>query len=203
MNSAGRGLKPAVTHRTIHLTLPTYSRYLAFPTKDKATLILGILHHVSTTHGAELHEACAMPDHVHLILSFMRGRDLNTDIIKKIKGASARYYLKKMNDLDGHLWARGKNHQEITSKKQFMNTLQYIRSNPLRANISPVGRILSVVIADFNPHVAGFIPQRKKILAKKEEILAKNAAEFIPQRKESEIDLPHHGEPDFALQSSQ
>ena len=177
MNSAGGGLKPPVTHRTIHLTLPTYSRYLAFHTKDKATLILQILHHISLIHGILLHEACAMPDHIHLILSFVKGRDLNTDIVKKIKGASSRYYLKKINDPDGHLWARGKNHREITSEKQLINTLHYIRNNPLQENISPSGRILSEVIADFNPH----------------------AAEFIPRRKEYENSLPYQIEEDSAL----
>jgi len=128
-----------------------------------------------------LHEGCAMPDHVHLIISFARGRDSNTDIVKKLKGASARHYLKERKTHDGHLWARDKHHEEITSKDQFINTLKYIRSNPVRGNISPDGRILSKVIADFNPP----------------------AAEFIPQRKESETDFPHHGEPDCTLQSLQ
>lgn|SRR3989344_378075 len=161
INSAKSGLKPAV-RRIIHLTLPTHTRHPEFLTEQNASRILQILHSVTTTHNIMLHEGCAMPDHVHLIISFIRGRDLNTDIVKKLKGASSRYYLKEQKNSDGHLWARGKNYQEITSEVQFMNTLQYIRNNPTRANLTPNGRILSHVIADFNPHAMEFIPQRIK-----------------------------------------
>ena len=46
-----------------------------------------------------------MPEHIHLLVSFDRNRDLAADVVKKLKGASAHEYLKDFED-DIHLWER-------------------------------------------------------------------------------------------------
>ncbi len=84
-----------------------------------------------------------MPDHVHVLVSFDRNRDLMKDVSKKLKGASARSFLKLFSGDVGHLWGEGAHHENVDTQEQFNTTLRYIQENPSRADIAGEGRILS------------------------------------------------------------
>ena len=160
INSARSGLKPAVNVRTVHLTFLPYERHPEFKASSRAKLMLLILRYVATEHGIVLHEAAAMEEHVHLLASFAVGRHLENDIVKNLKGASARYYLASIKNKSGKLWGRKKHYEDITSENHFQQVLRDIRENPKKSGLSPKERILSSLTADFSPHAAGFIPRR-------------------------------------------
>ena len=111
--------------------------------------MLAMLQRVAERHAITLFEVCVMPDHVHALLSFQRDRHLEYDIMKNFKGASSFYFRKHTNDKTGALWARKKHYKDVTSSKQFINTVKYIHQNPLKEHISQEGRILSLLTADF------------------------------------------------------
>ncbi len=131
--------------RTCHLVFPTYQRSEEFDTAERAAVILRILDEVADKHDIAIHEACAMPDHVHVLISFEEGRHLEKDISKKLKGASARLFRQQCDTWDNHLWAEGKHFEETLSAEQFEATVQYIRKNPARKQKAESGRILSAL----------------------------------------------------------
>ena len=140
---------PAGIHsrRIVHFTFTPKHRDAAFTMPALASRILRILDETAMRHNITIHEACAMPDHLHLLVSFDRIRDLNTDIIKKLKGASARKFLMTTENTNGSksagLWGEGAHHENIDSVDQFYTILHYIRKNPERAGIDPHDRLLS------------------------------------------------------------
>ncbi len=129
--------------RTCHIVFPPYKRAHSFDAAAEAQRIISILDRVCDRHDIVLHEAAAMPDHVHLLISFESKRHLEMDIIKKLKGASAREFLKKFDGADSHLWAEGKHFDDVLDDQQFQRTLAYIQNNLREAGVSSDGRILS------------------------------------------------------------
>jgi REP element-mobilizing transposase RayT len=129
--------------RTIHLVFPTYKRWHAFEEGRDAILILHILKNTASQHCIMLHEATAMPEHLHILASFGKHRHIGKDVTKHLKGASSREFNKVLGEPAKHLWASGKHFEEITTQKQLEKTLHYIRENPSQAHLSPHGRILS------------------------------------------------------------
>ncbi len=132
----------AENQRTVHLTFSPYKRSSSFEEEKNASKILRIIYDVAQRHKIIIHEAAAMPEHIHLLVSFDRNRDLAADVVKKLKGASAHEYLKDFED-DIHLWGEGCHHENIDSVEQFQNTLQYIQNNPSEAGLDSADRILS------------------------------------------------------------
>ncbi|MBI3618440.1 leucine--tRNA ligase [Candidatus Peregrinibacteria bacterium] len=131
--------------RTVHLVFTPHSRGPAFQESSEAARILRILDVVAERHDIALHEACAMPDHLHLLVSFETGRHLERDIVKKLKGASACEFLKAFHADVAHLWGEGMHFEEVSSLDQLQTTMRYIQENPATASISDAGRILSVL----------------------------------------------------------
>jgi leucyl-tRNA synthetase len=129
--------------RTVHLIFSPYARGSVFSEKPYAEMILRILEDIARRHDIVLHEAAAMPDHIHLLVSFAEGRHLEKDIVKKLKGASSREFLKKNAFEDGHLWAEKKHFVDVVDKNQFETVIAYIQNNPKKDAIDPMNRILS------------------------------------------------------------
>ncbi len=130
--------------RTCHLVFPTFNRIEFLEDPAWAANLLRILTDVADRHDIAIHEACAMPEHVHLLVTFASDRHLERDIAKKLKGASARIFLKMMS-AEGHLWAEGKHFEDVNTLEQFEATTQYIRNNPTRDALPPHGRVLSLL----------------------------------------------------------
>ena len=129
--------------RTVHLVFTPKYRGNAFESREAATAILQILGEIAKRHKIVLYEASAMPDHVHILVSFDCHRSLEMDIVKKLKGASAREFLKRFKDYSGSLWGVDKHYEDIKNSEQFDVTLRYIQRNPEQGRVDPDGRILS------------------------------------------------------------
>ncbi len=136
-----RGL--TVGSRTVHLVFTPKNRFAAFEKVHAAETIVRILFDTAKKHDIVLHEVAAMPDHVHLLVSFDAKRHLENDIVKKLKGASARWFLSTMKTDDGHLWGEKKHFEDVLSQEQFDAALRYIQKNPAADGLDDDGRILS------------------------------------------------------------
>jgi len=82
-----------------------------------------------------------MPTHVHMIIEdfpdLLRG-----SIIHLVKGSAAHVFFDAFPELradllGGHLWTKGYHYVEITSHRQFLATLQYVRTNREHADLPP------------------------------------------------------------------
>jgi len=60
----------------VRLTIEPYRRSPAFEKAAIAASLLRSIGQVAKRHTILLHEACAMPDHVHLLISFDASRHL-------------------------------------------------------------------------------------------------------------------------------
>ncbi|MDD5103315.1 MAG: class I tRNA ligase family protein [Candidatus Peribacteraceae bacterium] len=130
--------------RCVHLVFSPHKRSALFEETSTAIRMLQTILNVSKYHDVELHEAVAMPDHLHLLVSFDSSRHLEDDVVKKIKGATARLFSQSFSwEEGGHVWQRGKHFTDVTNAEEFRRTLAYIRENPRRANIDANGRVLS------------------------------------------------------------
>ncbi len=94
MDIAWTGLTEAGM-RTVHLIFSPQHRNRLFEELSEATELLRILKSVAEGHGIALHEIAVMPEHVHLLVSFDAKRHLEKDIVKKLKGSSAREFLRR------------------------------------------------------------------------------------------------------------
>jgi leucyl-tRNA synthetase len=87
-----RGVNPPANMRTCHLVFTPLKRMHAFEDSGAATQILRALKDVALQQDILIHEAAAMPDHVHLLVSFKKGRNLEHDIVMRLKGTSSRLF---------------------------------------------------------------------------------------------------------------
>jgi REP-associated tyrosine transposase len=86
----------------------------------------------------DLHAAVIMPEHVHLLLTPLA--DLQgwpfplRDILKRIKGASARN-VNQLQGTEGPVWQEESFDHVLRSNESFEKTLEYIRQNPVRRGL--------------------------------------------------------------------
>lgn len=139
------GLQPS--QRTLHLVIEP--KVAAFLKKETASFFLRTIGHIAKRHDITIHEACAMSDHVHLLISFREGRHLEKDIVQKLKGGSAHDF-NQQYDAHGALWRSGHHFEEVNTSAQFTSVLHYIQQNPIKANLDPKGRILSRLLLTLN-----------------------------------------------------
>ena len=92
-----------------HLVFVTKYRQKIFDTKEKAEAMKSILRRQAEISGVTVNELEVMPDHVHMLISF-KPKYAASNIVKNIKGASARIWFKKYPETKallwgGHLWS--------------------------------------------------------------------------------------------------
>ena len=92
-----------------HLVFVTKYRQKIFDTKEKAETMKSILRRQAEISDVTVNELGVMPDHVHMLISF-KPKYAASNIVKNIKGASARIWFKKYPETKallwgGHLWS--------------------------------------------------------------------------------------------------
>src|SRR5579871_5972276 len=80
-----------------------------------------------------------MPTHVHLIVEDFADLSRGT-VVNLIKGGTSHAFFAAFPEtradlLGGHLWAKGYDAVRTTTHRQFLATLQYVRTNRARANL--------------------------------------------------------------------
>lgn len=94
-----------------HLIWCTKYRHATFTTKALVNEMQDILKYIADLHDIVIEKMEVMPDHIHLLISFPP-KISATNIVKALKGGSARIFLrhhpeiKKSQSWDGNLWSR-------------------------------------------------------------------------------------------------
>ncbi|MHB1132708.1 MAG: transposase [Chloroflexota bacterium] len=115
-----------------HINFHTSGNRPVFLDEAVDRLIVGILRETIKAHHIPCLALEVMPTHVHLIVAdfpdFDRGKAMHL-----LKGAVARRFLAEQpdfrEDLGEHLWQEGYSWREITSHRQLVDTLAYLRGN--------------------------------------------------------------------------
>ncbi|RYL95821.1 IS200/IS605 family transposase [Sporolactobacillus sp. THM7-4] len=93
-----------------HLIWVTKYRNKAFTTPDLVQEMKDILTHIAKLNDIDIETMEVMPDHVHMLISF-KPKYAPTNVVKALKGGSARLFLQKHPEIrnhqfwGGHLWS--------------------------------------------------------------------------------------------------
>jgi putative transposase len=101
-----------------HLIWVTKYRNEIFVTEELAGEMKDILAHIAGISGVTIETMEVMPDHVHLLISF-KPKYAPTDVVKNLKGASARLFFKAHPEIKAKRMWGGK----LWSNSYFMSTL--------------------------------------------------------------------------------
>ena len=82
-----------------------------------------------------LHAAVIMPNHVHLLLEPLAGNQLS-ELLKGIKGASARLANKILGNTGTPFWMDESYDHIVRSQRQYAHFFRYIANNPAKSNLS-------------------------------------------------------------------
>ena len=94
-----------------HLIWVTKYRNPAFTTPELVQEMKDILLRIAQLNDVTVEELDVMPEHVHMLISF-KPKYTPTNIVKALKGGSARLFLKKHPEIKhdkfwgGHIWSR-------------------------------------------------------------------------------------------------
>lgn len=94
-----------------HLVWVTKYRHATFTTPALVKEMEEILNYIAELHDITIEKMEIMPDHVHMLISF-KPKYSATNVIKALKGGSARIFLRHHPEIkqkqywDGHLWSR-------------------------------------------------------------------------------------------------
>lgn len=100
--------RTSVTDFNFHLVLVTKYRKEIFTTREKHDAMIAILKKIAENKEVAISHIEVMPDHVHLTISFPP-KLAPSDVVKSLKGTSAREWFKQFPDTKkllwgGHLW---------------------------------------------------------------------------------------------------
>jgi AICAR transformylase/IMP cyclohydrolase PurH/REP element-mobilizing transposase RayT len=122
------------TGRTYFVTFRTRGRTLP---PEARTIVLETVKHWDGKK-LSLHAAVVMPDHVHVLLTpfeLEAGASVNLgEIIHSVKSFSA-HEINRQQDWSGPLWLDERWDRIMRSRKEFVETYEYIETNPDRANL--------------------------------------------------------------------
>lgn len=93
----------------VHLVWVTKYRKKVFDTDVKRQAMKKILSGIAQDNKLVIQDFEVMADHIHLLISFDPSRSVS-DVIKSLKGSSARWWFKQFPDTKrtlwgGHLWS--------------------------------------------------------------------------------------------------
>ncbi|MCL0032890.1 Eco57I restriction-modification methylase domain-containing protein [Peptococcaceae bacterium] len=81
-----------------------------------------------------IHSAVIMPNHVHLLLEPLEGYSLS-ELLKGIKGASAREINKILGTTGRKIWMEESYDHIVRSEEQYFHFIRYIANNPIKADL--------------------------------------------------------------------
>ena len=119
--------------KTYHVVFSTYKRRPIFLFPEYYNEVKIILKEIYQCKNIKVYIDNLLQNHIHILLEKPQGINLSW-IIKLIKGGSTYYFFQKFPELKenigrGRLWAKGYWWEEIKSRKQFLNTIKYIKNN--------------------------------------------------------------------------
>ncbi len=110
----------------------------------------------------KIHGAVIMPNHVHLLIEPFENYSLS-DILKGMKGASAREINKILGTTGKRVWMEESYDHVVRNEEEYLQFIQYIRGNPIKANLSE-DKYWLYVAQDFLPIVDDDTQTRMSVL---------------------------------------
>jgi len=135
--------EPKLHKRLPHIEIPEHTYFITFRThqyrilnSEEKDIICDV---IDFNKGIkyDLISYVILPDHVHVILTPLRGKEdfhRIQDIIKSIKGFSA-YRINEVSREKGSIWQAGYFDKVIRDENDLLKKLQYIVNNPLKADV--------------------------------------------------------------------
>jgi REP element-mobilizing transposase RayT len=128
--------KLEIKGKTYFVTFATWDRLELTPEARKLVLDTCLFFQDNRYH---LFAAVIMPDHVHLLIKPFPKNDTEYwtigSILHSIKSYSAKQIPTVMKHL-GKVWQDGRHDVMMRNREQFINTWDYIRQNPVKAELS-------------------------------------------------------------------
>lgn len=126
-----------------HLIWVTKYRKAIFTDENKRQDMIDLLKHIAKLNNITIEEIEVMPEHIHLMVSFPPKLSI-TNVVKSLKGASARLWFNKHPETKsqlwgGHLWSRSYYIGTIgnMSKETIGKYIQEQRSNKAKSGRKP------------------------------------------------------------------
>jgi putative transposase len=124
--------------RMYHLNFHTHLDQHIFLAEEIDAAIRRILRETLREHEILSLALEVMPNHVHLILADFPDKT-RSECVRLLKGVSARRFLQEQPEfreaVGNHLWQEGYDWTEITTHRQFVTTLRYVRENRKRGGL--------------------------------------------------------------------
>lgn len=112
-----------------HFVFVTKYRKAIFATDEKRKHMISIMKDISKKHDFEIEQIEVVNDHVHLMVTFKPKYSI-TDIVKKLKGSSARKWFVDYPETKKELWGG-----HLWSKSYFAGTLGNISKDVVKQYI--------------------------------------------------------------------
>ena len=122
------------SNQAVYITANTYGRLPILINEPVINLLYESLDRACLKYEFKINCYVIMPDHIHFIL-VSRNNDLS-EIMHNIKGYFANnIYKRKLYQSHSPIWQRSFYDHVIRNEKDLVEKLNYIHSNPLRADL--------------------------------------------------------------------
>ncbi|MCM8809819.1 MAG: transposase, partial [Candidatus Omnitrophica bacterium] len=145
----------------------------------------------------KIHAVVIMPNHVHLLIEPFPGYSLS-EILKGIKGASAREINKILGITGNKIWMEESYDHIVRSEKEYCHFIQYIFENPKKANLSEdkywlyVSQALANVTQAFLPEVTqAFLPVKETRASLPEENKSQTRMSVLHHESQTRMSVLH------------
>jgi REP element-mobilizing transposase RayT len=116
------------------LTTVTAHRSPIFGDLWSARTVVGALRQEHESGRAHSHAFVLMPDHLHWLVSLPTGNSLS-NLMRSMKGFSARQLNRRRPDLEGSIWQPGFHDRALRKEEDLREAARYLVANPLRAGL--------------------------------------------------------------------
>ena len=129
-----RAARLFVENACYHMVTRSVSEDAIFLESSDYELYLRLAHKYKLKYGCLIYGYCLMPNHVHLVMEFPKGRTSMSKFMHCLNQTYAMIFNGKYNR-NGHLWQNRYKDFVVLKDDYFINLISYVEFNPVRANI--------------------------------------------------------------------
>lgn len=109
------------------------NRLEVFKDEEDKEIFLGLLAHYRGRFGFQIYAICLMDNHYHMIIETIQKHSVSRIMHALLLAYSIRYRTK--HQYVGHLWQSRFKSRVIEREQYFMECLEYIHQNPVKAKV--------------------------------------------------------------------
>lgn len=142
----GRPQRILIDNSVFHIMNRGHNKYKIFNSPDDYKQYKEIVRFYKKRYEFDIFHYCLMPNHIHLLLRIISGKDL-PHLMQAINQSYAKYY-RKQYKFKGNLFQGRYKSLHIDKDEYFLDCGRYIERNPLRAKM--VGDLANYYFSSFN-----------------------------------------------------